>query len=253
MHALCELFKRWSALLLISLVLAIGLILAAFFFLLPSYIQTPSQASYSILTTWNGDEVRHDPASVTLGSTDSGDLTIHIQASLVGDLEFPPNCNPGRPYPGLWNYEVVEAFFLDPVSVSYVELEFHPCGAHLALLLHPERVDLVNYLPLQYEATIQGDRWEGFAIVPSAYLPANVSSFNMFAIHKATLIEEDQAWEDGKIYEALFPVEEGSQPDFHNLGVFQPIDLAKLGVTVSNSPSQIWTSALAGKKFSGLL
>ena len=34
--------------------------------------------------------------------------------------------------------QVVEAFFLDPVSVSYVELEFHPCGAHLALLLHPE-------------------------------------------------------------------------------------------------------------------
>ena len=26
--------------------------------------------------------------------------------SLVGDLEFPPNCNPNRPYPGLWNYEV---------------------------------------------------------------------------------------------------------------------------------------------------
>ena len=37
-----------------------------------------------------------------------------------------------------------------------------------------------------------GDRWEGKAIVPSAYLPANVSAFNMFAIHKATLIEEDQ-------------------------------------------------------------
>ena len=121
-------------------------------------------------------QVRHDPASVTLGSTDTGDLTIHIQArwvdvdcqmvlvafgwrrgwwkmrkdrarckidpskqkisfnnfdtwpsgdnmsplhknitrshhesansSLVGDLEFPPNCIPNRPYPGLWNYEV---------------------------------------------------------------------------------------------------------------------------------------------------
>ena len=27
--------------------------------------------------------------------------------SLIGDLEFPPNCNPSRPYPGLWNYEVL--------------------------------------------------------------------------------------------------------------------------------------------------
>merc|ERR1712012_471670 len=208
------------------------------------------EASYSILTTWNGDEVRHDPASITLGATEGGDLTLVIEASLLGDLEFPP---PNRPYPGLWNYEVVEAFFLDPVSVSYVELEFHPCGAHLALLLHPERVDLVTYLPLQFKATIQGDRWKGEAVVPSSFLPANVSSFNMFAIHKATPIEEDQAWEDGKIYEALFPVEQGSQPDFHNLGVFQPIDLAKLGVTVSSNPSSIWNAALAGKKFSGLL
>ena len=39
--------------------------------------------------------------------------------------------------------QVVEAFFLDPVSVSYVELEFHPCGAHLALLLHPEYDDMI--------------------------------------------------------------------------------------------------------------
>ena len=37
-----------------------------------------------------------------------------------------------------------------------------------------------------------GERWEGKATVPSAFLPANVSAFNMFAIHKATLIEEDQ-------------------------------------------------------------
>ena len=114
-----------------------------------------------------------------------------------------------------------------------------------------------------------GERWEGKATIPSAFLPANVSAFNMFAIHKATPIEQDQvscvicqnaeyrlyqltdietdqaranswksfllcvsdlmhsapvpiilfqkfidksfyfeAWEDGKIYEALFPVEE---------------------------------------------
>ena len=44
MHALCELFKRWSALLLISLLLTIGIGLVAFFFLLPyPPIQTPRQ------------------------------------------------------------------------------------------------------------------------------------------------------------------------------------------------------------------
>merc|ERR1712130_910931 len=83
--------------------------------------------------------------------------------------------------------------------------------------------------------TIQEERWEGKATVPSAFLPANVSAFNMFAIHKATLIEEDQAWEDGKIYEALFPVEEGSQPDFHNLAVFQ-LELSSCGQKVLRTP-----------------
>ena len=44
MHALCQLLKRWSALLLISLLLTIGIGLVAFFFLLPyPPIQTPRQ------------------------------------------------------------------------------------------------------------------------------------------------------------------------------------------------------------------
>ena len=102
-------------------------------------------------------------------------------------------------------------------------------------------MDLVTYLPLQFEATIQGvetlianvfsflsdpccksatshvisvlrmykctpsllfcqgDRWKGEAVVPSSFLPANVSSFNMFAIHKATPIEEDQVMAKNKM------------------------------------------------------
>ena len=45
----------------------------------------------------------------------------------------------------------------------------------------------------------QGDRWKGEAVVPSSFLPANVSSFNMFAIHKATPIEEDQVMAKNKM------------------------------------------------------
>merc|ERR1712126_572149 len=161
---------------------------------------------YTIETTWNGSPVSHYPPHLMLSSTESGNLVIKIEARLVGDLPFPPNCSPGRPYPGLWNYEVVEAFFLDPVQVSYVELEFSPCGAHLALLLHPQRVALVSYLPLDYKIEVVGDTCLGVAEIPAEYLPANVSSWNAFAIHKAMDSEYDQAWEDGKAYEALFPV-----------------------------------------------
>jgi len=209
---------------------------------------------YTIETTWNGSPVRHYPQHLMLSSTESGNLVIKIEARLVGDLPFPPNCSPGRPYPGLWNYEVVEAFFLDPVQVSYVELEFSPCGAHLALLLHPQRVDLVSYLPLHYKVDVVGDTWLGLAEIPAEYLPANVSTWNAFAIHKALDSEYDQAWEDGKVYEALFPVSGDSlQPDFHDLSVFQEIHLAEVGVAVSSTPSHIWKKALQGNKFSGLL
>ena len=47
----------------------------------------------------------------------------------------------------------------------------------------------------------QGDRWKGEAVVPSSFLPANVSAFNMFAIHKATPIEEDQVMAKRKMKE----------------------------------------------------
>ena len=61
MHALCQLLKRWSALLLISLLLTIGVGLVAFFFLLPSpsprqvYFQrTQNYAAYFLKTAISG-------------------------------------------------------------------------------------------------------------------------------------------------------------------------------------------------------
>merc|ERR1711981_1015822 len=95
--------------------------------------------SYNISTTWNGHQVRHFPTTLDIGSSPGGDLTISINAKLFSTLAPPPGCVAGKPYPALWNYEVVEVFFLEPETDSYVELEFSPCGAHLALLLHPER------------------------------------------------------------------------------------------------------------------
>ena len=41
---------------------------------------TCQEASYSILTTWDGGLVRHPPATLTLTATEDGDLSIHIEA-----------------------------------------------------------------------------------------------------------------------------------------------------------------------------
>jgi len=221
-----------------------------------SFLLSISCLSYNISTTWNGYQVRHVPVQVDINSTPTGDLAIAITAPFFLSLAPPPDCVAGKPYPGLWNYEVVEVFFLEPETESYVELEFSPCGAHLALLLHPERVDLVTYLPLDFTARVNSQTkiWTGQAVVPHEYLPPSVSKFNAYAIHGVMDGEEDLAWEDDKLYESLFPVDHAAAaPDFHNLRAFEEINLEEIGVAVSEDPSDIWRAAMDGKQLSGLL
>jgi len=54
----------------------------------------------------------------------------------------------------LWEYEVVEAFFLSNQSEKYVELEFGPYGQHLVLLLDGRRNAIKHSLPLSYRSQI---------------------------------------------------------------------------------------------------
>ena len=65
----------------------------------------------------------------------------------------------------LWDYEVVEAFFLSSNSERYLELEFGPHGQHLVLLLDGRRNAIRHSLPLEYQATIIGELWKGEAKV----------------------------------------------------------------------------------------
>jgi hypothetical protein len=52
------------------------------------------------------------------------------------DDPAPPGGKVGEAYFKLWDYEVVEAFFLNQEDQQYLELEFGPHGQHLMLLLH---------------------------------------------------------------------------------------------------------------------
>ena len=56
---------------------------------------------------------------------------------------------------GLWDYEVVEIFFLASKNEEmYLELEFGPHGHHLGLLLHGRRNCLIHSFPITYKAKI---------------------------------------------------------------------------------------------------
>ena len=62
------------------------------------------------------------------------DLVVEITAPYYGD-PAPPGGREGEAYFKLWEYEVVEAFFLNQEKQQYLELEFGPHGQHLMLLL----------------------------------------------------------------------------------------------------------------------
>ena len=66
-----------------------------------------------------------------------GDVVITVKAAYFND-PAPPGGLPGQAYFGLWDYEVVEAFFLNEAD-QYLEVEFGPHGQHIVLLLDGRR------------------------------------------------------------------------------------------------------------------
>jgi len=190
---------------------------------------------HSIEGTWEGKAIDHPPAVITL-EPGEGHLILRVKAPFFNDPS-PPGGKPGEAFFKLWDYEVVEAFFLNK-DEQYLELEFGPHGQHLMLLLNGTRNAVKHSLPLEYTATIDKTRgtWEGVAKIPSQYFPPDVTLFNAYAIHGTG---------DDRIYEALYE-SSGPQPDFHRLEKFQPIDFKYLLPDNRDSPlSDAWTQAIA--------
>ncbi|XP_052790081.1 UPF0462 protein C4orf33 homolog [Mya arenaria] len=177
--------------------------------------------TYSIQTTWDGQPITHDPISITVGPFDpTGHLVLTASGPYFNDPGRPPNSTVGETYSGLWDYEVAEAFFLNDQN-QYLEVELSPNGMHLLLLLKGQRDMFKDQLPINYHASITGNTWRGVAHIPLEYFPPKVSKFNAYAIHGSG---------NGRTYESLYPVPTGkyTDPDFHKLNYFQPIDFQQI-------------------------
>ena len=94
------------------------------------------EKEFRIEHTWNNQPVDHEPVQIRISSAHN-DLIIQIRAPFFDD-PAPKDTNPGEAFYKLWDYEVVEAFFLNAAN-QYLELEFGPHGQHLALLLNGRR------------------------------------------------------------------------------------------------------------------
>jgi hypothetical protein len=201
----------------------IYIIIVAFIVFLLNRRRTDTMTmKFSIENLWNSTPIsNHRPVEITLSSTnDKSHLLVEIDAPFFND-PAPSSSSPG-PYPELWNYEVVELFFLASSTNHYVELEFSPHGHYLVLLLTDRRKELKQMLPLPYYKVERpsSDRWIGRAHIPRSLFPAHVDQFNAYAIH-------GQA--DKRTYESLYPAPTNSEnPDFHRLELFQTLNFDSL-------------------------
>lgn len=81
--------------------------------------------NFQIKTTWNGEAIDHVPIELNLESSEKG-LMINVKAPFFND---PPPENETESSDGafdrLWDFEVVEAFFLNDNN-DYLEVELNP-------------------------------------------------------------------------------------------------------------------------------
>jgi len=203
--------------------------------------ETPKErASKEFLVglSWDGKQTVERPAVIHFRPMGE-DLEMVIEAPFYDD-PAPPGGQPGKPYFKLWEYEVVEAFFLNAAD-QYLELEFGPHGQHLMLLLNGNRNAIKHSLPMKYQAKIDHTQgtWTGTAIIPGSYFPPKVTKFNGYAIHEVG---------DKRRYEAVFE-SSGPQPDFHRLEKFQPFNLSTILPTNNRENlSDIWKQAIADQQ-----
>jgi len=209
-------------------------------------LQRYQNMEFEVKNLWDGNPCPEaKPVKFQLsGASDSDLVNVKIEAPFYDD---PPPTESGNShakkgaYYRLWDYEVVEIFFLSSKDNMYLEVEFGPHGHHLGLLLNGRQKCIKHSFPIDYKAEIdrENGKWNGHAKLPREYFPTNVDKFNAYAIHGD---------EPHRVYRSLFPVP-GQAADFHRLEYFQDFgDGGKQLLGQSNEMSEIWKNALEEKQ-----
>ncbi len=138
----------------------------------------------------------------------------------------PPPCPSGSTW-GLWQYEVVEVFLVWE-NHQYLEIEMGPHGHHLVLGLDGIRQIKQAFIPVNYEAQILGNLWQGRlsldlgkSILKDSYVSlfkwSNLKALNAFAIHQPLKMHAPKE----KRYCVAFAVaEQNEQANFHCIDRF---------------------------------
>ena len=163
-----------------------------------------------IETEWNGAAVsaRH---WITLHLFNhESEIELRVSAPFYNDPPAPTV--PIGPTDRLWEHEVVELFF-HGVDDRYTEIELSPSGHHLVLQLHGVRNMVSSKIPIQFQATTNGERWTGTARIKKHLLPDGPHRINATAIHGSGNDRMYLSW-------VALP---GTEPDFHQPQQFRPL------------------------------
>lgn len=221
--SLVECVKRWRLQLIVILFI----------------ISSTCAEEYRILTTWDNRTIDHldRPVVIRLERHDESAFKISVDAPFFND---PPNPNGtvGEPFFTLWDYEVVEVFFLNDKN-QYVEIELCPWGQHIVLLLDGQRNTIRHSLFIEFTATRNDTHWQGVALIPVHFLPPNVGKMNAYAIHGS---------DPKRVYESLYPVAFNSTAaaDFHNLAAFKPFNASIIVENAIDAYSEVWVDSFTG-------
>ena len=162
---------------------------------------SPARQSITIEKTWSGHQIATSAHIHMSIEYDDHACRIQIDAPFYNDPKPP---GPRGPTPNLWDYEVVEIFFVGEDG-QYLELEFSPHGHYLMLWLSAPRVVDDRTLTCTYDASFRADRWTGTAVIPRTVMPTLIQRVNAFAISGLGASRQYLAWH---------PLP-GPKPDFH--------------------------------------
>ncbi len=139
-------------------------------------------------------------AEVSLAQTREG-VRVHVRAPALADARIPAMPT-GTRVANLWEYDVVEVFFVGP-GHQYLELELG-AGGHWLLLSFDEirhRSNEHEHLALKVDWKQEAGIWMSETVIPLNLIPKPFRALNAFVIARGFFL-------------AMSPVS-GAEPDFH--------------------------------------
>lgn len=164
--------------------------------------KSPAETHLTVERQWDGsacpDPLVH--AEVALAQTSEG-VRVRVRAPVLPDARIPAEASVMR-VANLWEYDVVEVFFVGP-GHHYLELELG-AGGHWLLLSFDEvrhRSNEHEKLSLKVDWKREGSFWTSEVTIPRELIPEPLRALNAFVIARGFFL-------------AMSPVS-GTEADFH--------------------------------------